>query len=162
MTTGTAETVPAAARSTRTDGSTEKATRTRRTRTNAGEGRQRLCALFPCRGQMPRLRRTSTRPKLAKELFFRRNQASAALNAYDKRAGEELKALVNGLQKWSSSKNRQRLSYLSALHSICLQGAAGSSGPEFGGRNWVGSCSIASRKRSSIRSRSAPVAGRSP
>ena len=53
-----------------------------------------------------------------KELFFRRNQASAALNAYDKRAGEELKALVNGLQKWSSSKNGTRLSYLSALHSI--------------------------------------------
>lgn len=53
-----------------------------------------------------------------KELFFRRNQASAALNAYDKRAGEELKALVNGLQKWSSSKNGTRLAYLSALHSI--------------------------------------------
>jgi hypothetical protein len=53
-----------------------------------------------------------------KELFFRRNQASAALNAYDKRAGEELKALVNALQKWSSSKNGTRLSYLSALHSI--------------------------------------------
>ena len=29
-----------------------------------------------------------------KQLFFRRNQASAALNAYEKRAGEELKALV--------------------------------------------------------------------
>ena len=53
-----------------------------------------------------------------KELFFRRNQASAALNAYDKRAGDELKALVNGLQKWSSSKNGTRLSYLSALHAI--------------------------------------------
>jgi hypothetical protein len=53
-----------------------------------------------------------------KELFFRRNQASAALNAYDKRAGEELKALVNELQKWSSSKNGTRLAYLSALHSI--------------------------------------------
>lgn len=53
-----------------------------------------------------------------KELFFRRNQASAALNAYEKRAGEELKALVHGLQKWSSSKNGTRLSYLSALHSI--------------------------------------------
>src|SRR6516165_7917140 len=49
-----------------------------------------------------------------KELFFRRNQASAALNAYEKRAGEELRALVNGLQKWSS-KNGTRLSYLSAL-----------------------------------------------
>jgi len=53
-----------------------------------------------------------------KELFFRRNQASAALNAYDKRAGDELKALVNELQKWSSSKNGTRLAYLSALHSI--------------------------------------------
>jgi len=53
-----------------------------------------------------------------KQLFFRRNQASAALNAYEKRAGEELKALVNGLQKWSSSKNGTRLSYLSALHAI--------------------------------------------
>ena len=53
-----------------------------------------------------------------KELFFRRNQASAALNAYDRRAGEELKALVNELQKWSSSKNGTRLAYLSALHSI--------------------------------------------
>jgi hypothetical protein len=53
-----------------------------------------------------------------KQLFFRRNQASAALNAYEKRAGEELKALINGLQKWSSSKNGTRLSYLSALHAI--------------------------------------------
>jgi hypothetical protein len=53
-----------------------------------------------------------------KELFFRRNQASAALNAYEKRAAEELKALVNELQKWSSSKNGTRLAYLSALHSI--------------------------------------------
>ena len=53
-----------------------------------------------------------------KQLFFKRNQASAALNAYEKRAGEELKALVNGLQKWSSSKNGTRLSYLSALHAI--------------------------------------------
>ncbi len=53
-----------------------------------------------------------------KELFFRRNQASAALNAHDKRTGEELKALVNSLQKWSSSKNGTRLAYLSALHAI--------------------------------------------
>jgi hypothetical protein len=53
-----------------------------------------------------------------KKLFFRRNQASAALNAYDKRAGDELKALVTELQKWSSSKNGTRLSYLSALHAI--------------------------------------------
>jgi hypothetical protein len=53
-----------------------------------------------------------------KELFFRRNQASAALNAHEKRAGDELKALVNALEKWSSSKNGTRLSYLSALHAI--------------------------------------------
>ena len=39
-----------------------------------------------------------------KELFFRRNQASAALNAYDKRAGEELKALVNGLQNGAAAR----------------------------------------------------------
>lgn len=56
--------------------------------------------------------------ELRKELFFRRNQASAALHAHDKRAGEELKALVQALQKWSSSKNGTRLSYLSALHAI--------------------------------------------
>ena len=53
-----------------------------------------------------------------KELFFRRSQASAELSAYEKRSGEELKALVNALQKWSSSKNGTRLSYLSALHAI--------------------------------------------
>jgi hypothetical protein len=53
-----------------------------------------------------------------KESFFRRIQAAAALNAYEKRAGEELKALVQGLQKWSSSKSGTRLSYLSALHAI--------------------------------------------
>ncbi len=57
-------------------------------------------------------------PEARKELFFRRNQASAALHAYDKRAGDELKALVQALQKWSSSKNGTRLSYLSALHAI--------------------------------------------
>ena len=53
-----------------------------------------------------------------KKLFFRRNQALAALNAHEKRAGDELKALVTELQKWSSSKNGTRLSYLSALHAI--------------------------------------------
>jgi hypothetical protein len=66
-----------------------------------------------------------------KELFFRRNQASAALNAYDKRAGEELKALVNGLQKWSSSKNGTRLSYLSALHSIVCRDRRAVPDPNF-------------------------------
>ena len=53
-----------------------------------------------------------------KKLFFRRNQALAALNAHEKRAGDELKALVTELQKWSSGKNGTRLSYLSALHAI--------------------------------------------
>jgi hypothetical protein len=66
-----------------------------------------------------------------KELFFRRNQASAALNAYDKRAGEELKALVNKLQKWSSSKNGTRLAYLSALHSIVSRERRAGPDPNF-------------------------------
>ena len=72
-----------------------------------------------------------------KQLFFRRNQASAALNAYEKRAGEELKALVNGLQKWSSSKNGTRLSYLSALARDRLQGKTLNSGPERGDRDRI-------------------------
>lgn len=66
-----------------------------------------------------------------KELFFRRNQASVALHAYDKKAGEELKALVNGLQKWSSSKNGTRLSYLSALHAIVCRERRGTPDPNF-------------------------------
>ena len=66
-----------------------------------------------------------------KELFFRRNQASAALHAYDKKAGEELKALVNELQKWSSSKNGTRLSYLSALHSIVCRDRRAVPDPNF-------------------------------
>jgi hypothetical protein len=66
-----------------------------------------------------------------KELFFRRNQASAALNAYEKRAGDELKALVNALQKWSSSKNGTRLSYLSALHSIVCRDRRAIPDPNF-------------------------------
>ena len=57
-------------------------------------------------------------PEACKQFFFRRNQASAALNAYKKRAGDELKALVRVLEKWSSSKNGTRLAYLSALHAI--------------------------------------------
>lgn len=66
-----------------------------------------------------------------KELFFRRNQASAALNVYDKRAGDELKALVNELQKWSSSKNGTRLAYLSALHSIVCRERRTAPDPNF-------------------------------
>ena len=66
-----------------------------------------------------------------KKLFFRRNQASAALNAYDKRAGDELKALVNELQKWSSSKNGTRLAYLSALHSIVCRERRTAPDPNF-------------------------------
>jgi hypothetical protein len=66
-----------------------------------------------------------------KELFFRRNQASAALNAYDKRAGDELKALVNELQKWSSSKNGTRLAYLSALHSLVCRERRTAPDPNF-------------------------------
>ena len=69
--------------------------------------------------------------EVRKELFFRRNQASAALNAYEKRAAEELKSLVNSLQKWSSSKNGTRLSYLSALHAIVCREKRMDSDPNF-------------------------------
>ena len=72
-----------------------------------------------------------------KELFFRRNQASAALHAYDKKAGEELKALVNALQKWSSSKNGTRLSYSVGPALDCLQGAASGHGPQLRGWNRI-------------------------
>ncbi|HWR13497.1 MAG TPA: hypothetical protein VN577_01615 [Terriglobales bacterium] len=70
-------------------------------------------------------------PEARKELFFRRNQATAALHAYDKRAGDELKALVQALQKWSSSKNGTRLSYLSALHAIVCRERRMVSDPNF-------------------------------
>ena len=70
-------------------------------------------------------------PEARKELFFRRNQASAALHAYDKRAGDELKALVQALQKWSSAKNGTSLSYLSALHAIVCRERRAVSDPNF-------------------------------
>lgn len=66
-----------------------------------------------------------------KELFFKRNQASAALRTYEKRAAEELKSLVNSLQKWSSSMNGTRLSYLSALHAIVCREKRLDSDPNF-------------------------------
>ncbi len=69
--------------------------------------------------------------EVRKELFFRRNQASAALRAFEKRAAEELKSLVNSLQKWSSSKNGTRLSYLSALHAIVCREKRLDSDPNF-------------------------------
>jgi hypothetical protein len=70
-------------------------------------------------------------PEARKQLFFRRNQASAALNAYQKRAGDELKALVRVLQKWSSSKNWRRLAYLSALHAIVCRERRPTTDPNF-------------------------------
>ena len=63
--------------------------------------------------------------------MFRRTQASAALNAYVKRAGDELKALVHGLQKWSSSKSETRLAYLSALHAIVCRERRPTTDPKF-------------------------------
>jgi hypothetical protein len=66
-----------------------------------------------------------------KELFFRRNQASAALRIYEKRAAEELKSLVIALQKWSSGKNGTRLSYLSALHAIVCREKRQEADPNF-------------------------------
>jgi len=53
-----------------------------------------------------------------KQLFLSAKPGFCCLERLRKTAGEELKALVNGLQKWSSSKNGTRLSYLSALHAI--------------------------------------------
>ena len=70
-------------------------------------------------------------PEARKQLFFRRNQAFAALHGYEKRAGDELKALVHGLQKWSSSKNGTRLSYLSALHAIVCRERRATIDPNF-------------------------------
>jgi hypothetical protein len=70
-------------------------------------------------------------PEIRKHLFFRRNQACAAVNAYEKRAGDELKALVHGLQKWSGSKNGTRLSYLSALHAIVCRERRATADPNF-------------------------------
>ena len=70
-------------------------------------------------------------PEARKQLLFRRTQASAALNAYVKRAGDELKALVHGLQKWSSSKSETRLAYLSALHAIVCRERRPTTDPKF-------------------------------
>jgi hypothetical protein len=53
-----------------------------------------------------------------KRALFRRNQAASALHLFDKRSGEEMKALVNQVRAWGQSKNGTRMAYLSALHAI--------------------------------------------
>lgn len=53
-----------------------------------------------------------------KELFFRRNQTSAAYLAYEQRSKEELRALIDQVRIWAQGKNGTRLAYLSALHAI--------------------------------------------
>jgi len=53
-----------------------------------------------------------------KEALFRRNQASAALAAFEERSREELRALINQVRIWAQGKNGTRLAYLSALHAI--------------------------------------------
>jgi hypothetical protein len=53
-----------------------------------------------------------------KRALFRRNQAASALHLFDKRSGEDMKALVNQVRAWGQSKNGTRMAYLSALHAI--------------------------------------------
>lgn len=52
------------------------------------------------------------------EAIFRRNQASAALVAYEQRSREEMRALIDHVRIWAQGKNGTRLAYLSALHAI--------------------------------------------
>jgi len=53
-----------------------------------------------------------------KDAIFRRKQASAALQSYEERSREELRALIDQVRIWAQSKNGTRLAYLSALHAI--------------------------------------------
>jgi hypothetical protein len=53
-----------------------------------------------------------------KEAIFRRKQASAALQSFEERSREELRALIDQVRIWAQSKNGTRLAYLSALHAI--------------------------------------------
>jgi hypothetical protein len=53
-----------------------------------------------------------------KEAIFRRKQASAALQSFEDRSREELRALIDQVRIWAQSKNGTRLAYLSALHAI--------------------------------------------
>jgi hypothetical protein len=53
-----------------------------------------------------------------KKAIFRRKQASAALQSFEERSREELRALIDQVRIWAQSKNGTRLAYLSALHAI--------------------------------------------
>lgn len=53
-----------------------------------------------------------------KEAVFHRKQASAALQSFQERSREELRALIDQVRIWAQSKNGTRLAYLSALHAI--------------------------------------------
>src|SRR5579863_6485597 len=53
-----------------------------------------------------------------KDAIFRRKQASAALQSFEERSREELRALIDQVRIWAQSKNGTRLAYLSALHAI--------------------------------------------
>ena len=57
-------------------------------------------------------------PEARKEAIFRRKQASAALQTFEERSREELRALIDQVRIWAQSKNGTRLAYLSALHAI--------------------------------------------
>ena len=56
--------------------------------------------------------------KARKEAIFRRKQACAALQSFEERSREELRALIDQVRIWAQSKNGTRLAYLSALHAI--------------------------------------------
>ena len=66
-----------------------------------------------------------------KEAFFRRNQASATLSAYEQRSREELTALIDQVRMWAQGKNGTRLAYLSALHAIVCRDRRPDPGHEF-------------------------------
>src|SRR5215471_2852463 len=53
-----------------------------------------------------------------KEAIFRCKQAAAALQSFEERSREELRALIDQVRIWAQSKNGSRLAYLSALHAI--------------------------------------------
>jgi hypothetical protein len=53
-----------------------------------------------------------------KEAIFHRKQASAALQSFEERSRDELRALIDQVRIWAQSKNGTRLAYLSALHAI--------------------------------------------
>ena len=57
-------------------------------------------------------------PETRKEAFFRRNQASAAYHANEKRTREDMRSLIDMVRMWGQGKNGTRMACLAALHAI--------------------------------------------